>query len=226
MRLAPTPATAQPRWDRMGQACVRRERRVVVDDRDAILGGRLPLLDPESLEGDQKALYQQLWSQLISWADENKFRGATDDGRLIGPFNPYLYSTGETPGFLQWMQADSRGTTLNKRVHEVVILSVGAIWKSPYELYAHSAVARRVGVPEVAIQALCRGESSDELTPDEQVAHRFASQLTREHRVAEPLYREAEAIFGRTGLVDMVYLVGMYLLTCALLNAFEIPAPE
>ncbi len=198
----------------------------MVDDVDAKLGGRLPLLDPESLVGEQKALYQQLWSQLISWADENKFRGATDDGRLIGPFNPYLYSTGETPGFLEWMQADGRGTTLSKRVHEVVILSVGAIWKSPYELYAHSAVARHVGVPEAAIQALCRGESSEELSHDEQVAHRFASQLTRERRVEESLYREAEAIFGRTGLVDMVYLVGMYLLTCALLNAFEIPAPE
>jgi 4-carboxymuconolactone decarboxylase len=40
------------------------------------------------------------------------------------------------------------------------------------------------------------------------------------------LYEEAEATFGRTGLIDLVYLIGMYLFTCAMLNAFEIPAPS
>jgi 4-carboxymuconolactone decarboxylase len=31
--------------------------------------------------------------------------------------------------------------------------------------------------------------------------------------------------FGEEGLVDMIYLIGIYLVTCALLNGFEIPAP-
>jgi 4-carboxymuconolactone decarboxylase len=94
------------------------------------------------------------------------------------------------------------------------------------ELYAHSAVARDAGVPEAAIQALVSGKSSEDLSPEEQVAHRFARQLATEHDVDADLYREAESMFGRTGLVDMVYLIGMYLLTSALLNAFKIPAPE
>ena len=190
------------------------------------LGGRLPLLDPKQLAGDQSKLYELINSTLIPWAATSGFEGKTEAGELIGPFNPYLYSTGITPGFLQWMQADSKHTSLNKRVHEVVILSVGAVWRSPYELYAHSAVARTVGVPEAAIQALVAGQSSDALSSEEQLAHRFARQLAAERRVDPDLYREAEAVFGQTGLVDMVYLVGMYLLTCALLNAFEIPAPK
>ncbi|MBY5353612.1 carboxymuconolactone decarboxylase family protein [Rhizobium leguminosarum] len=190
------------------------------------LGGRLPLLDPMQLEGAQADLYNTLKSKLITWAEESGFKGQTPAGELIGPFNPYLYSTGITPGFLAWMAADKTGTTLDKRVHEIVILSVGAVWKSPYELYAHSAVARKVGVPETAIQALVRGEPSEALTPAEQTARRFATQLASERRVDDDTYREAERFFGKRGLVDMVYLVGLYLLTCALLNAFEIPAPE
>lgn len=193
---------------------------------DDALGGRLPLLEPGALKGEQAQLYQVMNSTLVSWANANGFRGATEDGKLIGPFNPYLYSTGITPGFLKWMEADANHTSLNKRVHEVVILSVGAVWKSPFELYAHSAVARKVGLPEAAISALVQGGSSDELADDEVVAHRFARQLASERRVDDDLYREAEAIFGRTGLVDMTYLIGLYLLTCALLNVFEIPAPE
>ena len=189
------------------------------------LGGRLPLLNPALLAGDQKGIYDEMQSQLIKWSDATGFEGQTRDGELIGPFNPYLYSPELTRGFLQWMAADSRHTSLSKRVHEVVILTVGALWKSPFELYAHSAVARNVGVPEAAIQALTRGESSTELSEEEQLAHRFSRELVSTHRVSDALYREAEKSFGRTALVDMVYLVGMYLLTCALLNAFEIPAP-
>ena len=189
------------------------------------LGGRLPLIDPETLEGDQKKLYEQMNSTLIPWSETSGFIGKTANGELIGPFNPYLYSA-ITPGFLQWMQADSKHTTLSKRVHEVVILSTGAVWRSPYELYAHSAVARTVGLPEAAIKALVAGGASDELLPEEHIAHRFARKLTLDRKVDAELYREAESAFGKTGLVDMVYLVGMYLLTCALLNAFEIPAPK
>ena len=32
--------------------------------------------------------------------------------------------------------------------------------------------------------------------------------------------------FGRDGVLDIVHLVGMYLATSALLNAFRVPAPE
>ena len=192
---------------------------------DAELGGRLPLIDPATLEGDQKQLYEQMHSTLIPWADASGFKGITPDGKLIGPFNPYLYSP-ITPGFLQWMNADSKHTSLSKRVHEIVILSTGAVWQSPFELYAHSAVARTVGIPEAAIQALVSGGSSDELSADEQLAHKFSRKLTIDRKIDDSLYREAEAVFGKRGLVDMVYLVGMYLLTCALLNAFEIPSPE
>ena len=190
------------------------------------LGGRLPLLDPTELEGDQKELYSFLNSTFISWADASGFSGKTADGRLIGPFNPNLYSPGITPSWVQLVQAESKTTSLTKRMREVVILSVGTAWEAPYALYAHAAVGRKVGISEAAIQALIAGKSPNDLLVEEQVAHRFARQLAKEFRVDPNLYREAESLLGRTGLVEMVYLIGIYLLTSAMLNAFEIPAPE
>ena len=35
----------------------------------------------------------------------------------------------------------------------------------------------------------------------------------------------AERAFGQRGLVEITYLTGIYHTVCALLNAFEIPAP-
>ena len=190
------------------------------------LGGRLPLLDPKDLRGDQSELYDLLDSTMISWAAASGFRGKVDTGELIGPFNANLYSVGITPAWVKLVQDESENTSLDKRVHEVVILTVGAVWNSPYELYAHSAMARRSGISDDVIQALAAGRSSDQLSPKEQIAHRFARQLVIDRKVDGDLYREAESAFGRTGIVDMVYLIGMYLLTCAILNVFEVPAPD
>ena len=189
------------------------------------LGGRLPLLNPKELAPDQAQLYKVMDNTLIAWGKQSGFVVKTADGKFIGPFNPSLYSPGITAGFSTFMDAEPKNTKLDKRTRQVVILTVGAVWNSPYELYAHSAEARKVGLPEGAIQALASGESPDGLTSNELVAHCFARQLTAERRVDDDLYRKAKQAFGEEGLVDTVYLIGIYLVTCALLNGFEIPAP-
>jgi hypothetical protein len=52
-------------------------------------------------------------------------------------------------------------SSLTLRVRQVVILPVGAVWRSAYELYAHSAVARSAGLPaDLVVRALAAGEPS------------------------------------------------------------------
>jgi len=189
------------------------------------LGGRLPLLDPKELAPAQAKLYKVMENTLIAWGNQSGFVVQTGDGKFIGPFNPSLYSPAITDGFSTFMDAEPKNTKLDKRTRQVVILTVGAVWNSPYELYAHTKEARKVGLPEGAIQALASGESPEGLTANELVAHRFARQLTAEHRVDDDLYGKAKQAFGEEGLVDTVYLIGIYHVTCALLNGFEIPAP-
>ena len=107
-----------------------------------------------------------------------------------------------------------------------MILAVGAVWKSDYELYAHTAAAREAGISEDAIRTLVIGGLPDDLTDQEKIAQRYARQLSAEHRVDAGLYSAAEHAFGQQGLVDITYLTGIYHIVCALLNAFEIPAPS
>lgn len=110
-------------------------------------------------------------------------------------------------------------------MREVVILTVGGAWDSAYEVYAHVAVARSVGLSEPAIAAIRAHAPDDALDGDELAAHRFVDELVRTHRVAQPTYDAALAAFGRDGVLDMTQLTGMYLATSALLNALEVPAP-
>ena len=42
-------------------------------------------------------------------------------------------------------------TSLDERVRQVIVLTVGAIWHADYELYAHAAVARKAELVPCAL---------------------------------------------------------------------------
>jgi len=190
------------------------------------LGGRLPLYDSEALDPTQKELYDWLMDVAVPWAEAARFRASIEGGRLIGPFNPALLTPGISLAFMDLAVAEQRHTSLSKRSREVVILTVGAVWQAPYELYAHCAVARQVGLSDEEVRTLSDGGRPKSLTDAETVAHRVARALSIEHRLDEALYREAEALLGAEGIMATVILTGIYHIVCAILNAFEIPAPS
>ena len=108
----------------------------------------------------------------------------------------------------------------------MVILATGAVWRSEYELYAHSAAARRAGISESAIQILAAGGLPDDLSEQETIAQSYARQFSAKHRVDADLYNAAVLAFGEKGVVDLTYLIGIYHITCGLLNSFDIPRPD
>jgi 4-carboxymuconolactone decarboxylase len=122
-------------------------------------------------------------------------------------------------------RADKAGTSLSRRVHEVVVLTVGAAWRSDYELYAHSALARMAGLPDAVVRALASGQSPTFEAEEEAIAQAFTSQLVHKHRVDQNTYADATRAFGDKGVVDMVMLIGLYLTTCGIINA-EVPTSE
>ena len=189
------------------------------------LGGRLPLLDPQTLSPLQREMYDFLNATMIPWAEKSGFQSTTEGGRFIGPFNPLLFSPQISHAFIQLQLDEAKYTTLSKREREVVILTVGAVWRADYEPYAHSAVARTVGLPEDAIRTLAAGGLPDGLSEREKLAQRYTHQLATEHRVEAALYRDAEQAFGQEGLVNLAVLAGLYHLVSGLLNSFEIPVP-
>lgn len=196
------------------------------DDRD--WGGRLPRNEAIDLDDDQRAARDEIVGRSARWAERSGFAPTDDAGGLIGPFNAFTLRPAPGRAFNQWVQTDQRGSSLSPRIREVVILTVGVAWQADYEIYAHVAVARTVGLSETVIAGLRSGEtdgSTDDWAPDELAAHRFTDELVRTHRVSDATYAAAEEAFGRDGVLDMVHLTGMYLATSALLNAFEVPAP-
>jgi 4-carboxymuconolactone decarboxylase len=190
------------------------------------MSGRLPLLTPADLDDSQRTLYDSLVANEIPWAESAGVQARTSDGALLGPFNPLLFSPVLATAQLGVFRADKVGTSLSRRVHEVVVLTVGAAWRSHYEVYAHSALARVAGLPDAVIHALASDRSPAFESEEEAIAHAFTLQLVHKHRVDQNTYADAAGAFGDKGVVDMVILIGLYLTTCAIINAFEVLAPE
>ena len=122
------------------------------------LGGRLPLTERSALSESQQQLWDRMTESVVPWAERVGFASRTDDGRFIGPFNPSLLSPITAGSFLDFQGAEEKNTSLSPRVRQVVILAVGAVWRSAYELYAHSAEGRKTGLSAEAVQALAAGQ--------------------------------------------------------------------
>ncbi len=190
------------------------------------LGGRIPLSEPAALTASQQGIYKVISETAVPWANASGFVAKLEDGRLIGPFNIVLESPELGGAFLQFQNAEGKMTSLTERVRQVVILTVGSVWKAPYELYAHTAVARTAGLPEDAVEALAQGEVATSLPEEERLAQQFTKQLALERTVSRAVFDQAKDAFGVRGLVDMVFLAGCYETVCSLLNTFAVPAPR
>ncbi len=193
---------------------------------DQTLGGRLPLVDPATMTDSQRALYDMLMSTWVKFANTLGVRATTEDGRLIGPFNAFLLHPEVALKLQDFQTAEASHTTLPPRVREVVIVAVGAVWGAGYELYAQFGVGHKVGLSDDALAAPATGGISDELSDHEKIAARLARDLSIHHRVDDALYRAAEKAFGRTGLFDIVLVMGLYQTVCTALTLFEVPAPK
>jgi len=193
---------------------------------DNTLGGRLPLLSPDDLNPDQHALYTQLQETMVPWAQKSGFQADTADKRLIGPFNAMLRSPLLSKAELGVTSAERDHTSLNDKVRQVIILTVGAVWHAAYELYAHLAVGKQAGLNEETVQQLAAGQQPAALAADEQVAYDFTHRLATTHQIDDALYVQALATFGEKGVVDMVFLAGQYMTISSLLNTFAVPAPS
>jgi 4-carboxymuconolactone decarboxylase len=179
---------------------------------------RLEYLRYDDLDPDG----QKVWDGVVG------SRGAelvNEQGGLIGPFNAFVHAP-DVGRRLSSLGATLRfGTSIERRLSEVAIITVGARWKAEFEWYAHSRMAREHGVPAAVIDAIGHGEDPPFEADDERTIFTAARQLAEAGRLDQGAYDAARRLLGQAGLVELVSLCGYYTLISYLLNAFDVPLP-
>jgi 4-carboxymuconolactone decarboxylase len=185
---------------------------------------RLPPIHPSALDPVQQDLYDDMRAGIA--AGFNGFRTALDDGSMIGPWNASLHHPAIGKASWQLTKAVNALATLPANVKEVAILVVGGFHKANYEIYAHVAMAERLGMPLARISALVANVKPADLNHDEGAAFDVAYLLCRGGALPDATWRLAVGAFGELGAAQLVYLVGVYAFVSTSLNGFDVPAPE
>jgi len=93
------------------------------------------------------------------WDSITDSRGTitTDEGTLMGPFNAWVTAPGVGKRLAELGAALRFESSIERRLLEVAIITVGAHWQSEFEWWAHSRMAREFGVADEAIKAIAAG---------------------------------------------------------------------
>ena len=181
---------------------------------------RLPELRYEDLPDEG----QQVWDRVVGTRAADLISA---QGTLVGPFNAFVTAPG-TGRRLGSLGAHLRfGTSIERRLSEGAIITVGARWQAEFEWWAHARMAREHGVAPDVIDAISRDEEPPfgPAAADERTVWAVARQLVTTGKVSPDAYTAAQRLLGDAGLVELVALCGYYSLISYLLNAFDVPLP-
>src|SRR5262245_64425145 len=168
---------------------------------------RLPPLKRADLDDEGKAIYDKIVG--------DKPAPAT------GPVPMSLYSPklaapiNELNGFLRY------NGDLSPRHTEVAILVATWEIEQQYEYSAHEPAALRYGAPQAVIDTIKFDREPVGLSPEETVIIKVGRQIMREHKLDSELYAEAVRIFGRKGFVELVTVMGDYVMVGMVLTAID-----
>ncbi|MEL6983326.1 MAG: carboxymuconolactone decarboxylase family protein, partial [Actinomycetota bacterium] len=166
-----------------------------------------------------------LWDELVA-SRGGAMSLVGPDGALVGPFNHMVASPnlGKRMGDLG--HAVRFEASVERRLQELAIVTVGAHWRSNFEFWAHARMALEQGIDRSVIDALAAGDTPNFEQADEAEVHRLASQLVATGRVEQASYDAVRDRLGEQALVDLITTVGYYSLISLTLNAHQVPMPE
>jgi len=173
---------------------------------------RLSPLKRDDLNDEGKAIYDKIVG--------------TGPAPTSGPVALSLYSPkialvfNDLNGFLRY------NGDLSPRFTEVAI--VAATWEiqQQYEYSAHEPAALRYGAPQAVIDTIKFNREPVGLGPEETMIIKLSRAVMRDHKVSSEMYADAVKLFGRKGLVELVTVMGDYVMVGMVMTTIDQHLPD
>jgi 4-carboxymuconolactone decarboxylase len=171
------------------------------------------------MKAEQLNPEQKKWADMISAPPRNaKF--------VNPPYRAYIYNPDlanrltALSEYLRW------NTSLPPRLSELAILITARQWTAQYEWYAHYPLALKGGLDPKIADAVAAGKRPDGMKEDEAALYDLASELYRDKKVSDPVYKAALGQFGERGIMDIIGIIGYYDLVSMTLITMQAGAPD
>jgi 4-carboxymuconolactone decarboxylase len=180
-----------------------------------MLPSRVRILAEQELRPEQRALLDSI---------RQGPRGASTTIR--GPFAVFLHA----PAFGELAQRLGGHcrfkTAVPPRLSEFAILATAKLWRAQYEWFAHVPQAERAGVKKETIRDLHAGRVPKSAPKDERAIYDFVQELYKTRRVSDKNFKRVQALLGETGTIELVGILGYYVLISMILNVFRMSPPQ
>ena len=161
---------------------------------------RIPPVAPEAFTPEQKAL-------VGDWATLNFSRVIVEDPTLYRVLMPMIAKV-------------VTGSALPPRDREILILRTLSLCDEVYEHSHHVTIAGKAGLSDAEIEAASAG--GPELSPFDRTLVSAAEELHRDQRVGDATWRALAERYSSVELMDVVSVVGVYVLMAMLTKSFGI----
>ena len=185
--------------------------------------GRLPDYS-KALTPGQRGLYDRLAGGRRAEGPQ-LFTYVGSHGELYGPFNALLAQPSLGTAVQAVGEALRFEAVVSGSVRELCILAVAVHYECEFEWYAHSAIARSIGLGEEALEAIACGLVPRELSEIEKAALALTKALLDGGEMDPDVVGHALVLLGDDGAFEVAILVGYYGLLANLIQAFGGPLP-
>ena len=143
-------------------------------------------------------------------------------------FRMIAHASAFVPGLMELTGAILYKATLDPRLRELAILRVGHLCGSIYEVHQHRKIAQAIRVQAAKITATERDADPDVYDTRELLVLRMTEQVVRNYRADDELMREAAAQFGYEQTMELLIIIGTYIMLAAVLEStgVELEAEE
>lgn len=178
---------------------------------------RVPYLSREDLPQDKRHIYDGI-------ARTRRTPG-TDDG-VSRSFQALLHSPDAAEAVAGLGEYLRFNTPLDAVARHIAILSTAKQLESRYLWAYYEPVARDVGVREEVIESIRTGRAPMGLPAKEGVFAQAANELVNRHTMTERTFQAVEHLIGAGQTVDLILLVGYYVMIGASQSALGVEPPE
>ncbi len=125
-------------------------------------------------------------------------------------------------GFLALGGALLRRGELDPKLRELVIIRVGILSGADYEVHQHKQVARVIGIAPSKVDALQGDPGSELFDPIERDVLRFSDAVLTGVKAPEELFAPVAAALSDAELVELLLVIGFYMMVSRLLENLEV----
>ena len=172
---------------------------------------RFPQLEVETLEGDQRALAENVLK--------------VSSLGIQGPYNPLLRSPVMGQRMLDLLDYLRWNSAVPTRLTELAIMIQARLWRSQVEWFAHHPIAIRAGLSPELLAELKSNKRPSAMQEDEAAVYDFCMELSTDKAVSDETFARTKAILGEQGIVDLTMISGTYVTIAMLLSMAEQRVP-